>query len=149
MTGSQPPSPPAADPFDLDRFVRAQAGHIDAALRELRAGAKRTHWMWFVFPQLRGLGHSAMAQAYGLGGRAEAQAYLAHPVLGPRLLACTQAVLGVVPGRSAHAIFGSPDDLKFLSCMTLFECAAQGREPAFSQAIERFFAGRRDPRSVV
>jgi uncharacterized protein (DUF1810 family) len=148
MSAAQPPSPHAADPFDLERFVRAQAGHIDAALRELRAGAKRTHWMWFVFPQLRGLGHSAMAHAYGLAGRAEAEAYLAHPVLGPRLVACTQAVLAV-PQGSAHAIFGSPDDLKFQSCMTLFEAVAQGREPVFGQAIERFFDGRRDPRSAV
>ena len=136
------------DPHDLDRFVRAQARHIDDALRELRAGRKRTHWMWFVFPQLRGLGRSAMAFEYGLSGLDEAKAYLAHPVLGPRLFDCTRAVLGV-QGRSANEIFGSPDDLKFQSCMTLFERAAEGRHPEFGAAIERYFAGRRDERSAI
>lgn len=151
MTPIQPPpgtEAPGGDPFDLERFVRAQADAIDDALRELREGRKRTHWMWFVFPQLAGLGHSGMARTYGISGREEAQAYLAHPVLGARLLACTRAVLAV-QGRSAHEIFGSPDDMKFLSSMTLFEQAANGRHAEFGMAIERYFGGRRDSRSAV
>ena len=136
---------PPGDPFDLERFVRAQAGHIDDALRELRAGAKRSHWMWFVFPQLQGLGRSAMASAYAISGREEARAYLAHPLLGPRLLHCTAAVLAV-RGRTAHEIFGSPDDVKFLSCMTLFEQVAP-QHGEFAQAIDRYFGGVRDSRS--
>src|SRR3954470_11053477 len=107
---------PETDPFDLARFVAAQAPVFDAVLAELKAGRKRSHWMWFVFPQLKGLGASTTAQFYGIGSLAEARAYLAHPVLGPRLEACTRAVLQA-DGSSLHAIFGSPDDLKFVSCM--------------------------------
>jgi len=131
------------DPFRLQRFVDAQAGVHEAALAELRAARKRTHWMWFVFPQIEGLGSSPMAQAYALSGLEEARAYLAHPVLGPRLLACTAAV-NASQGRSAHEIFGSPDDLKFRSSMTLFARAAPD-EPAFRTALAKFFGGQEDP----
>src|SRR5205085_12278134 len=112
-------SPMADDAFDLERFVSAQEGVIEIAQAELRAGAKRSHWMWFVFPQLRGLGRSPTAQFYGLSGLAEARAYLTHPLLGPRLSASVQAVMDS-PAVSLAALFGAPDDLKFVSSMTLF-----------------------------
>lgn len=135
-----------ADPFDLDRFVQAQAPVIDQVRRELAAGQKRSHWMWFVFPQLRGLGHSGMAQRYGIASLAEARAYLAHPVLGPRLRDCA-ALMNAVPRRSAHDILGSPDDMKFQSSMTLFALAAPA-EPAFAAALDRFYGGARDARTL-
>lgn len=135
-----------ADPFDLQRFVDAQARTYDAALAELKAGAKRTHWMWFVFPQIAGLGLSPTAQFYAIRSLDEARAYLAHPVLGPRLRDCTTAVLSV-RGRTAHEIFGSPDDLKFRSSMTLFREAAAG-EPLFGQALADYFEARPDPRTL-
>lgn len=128
----------ADDPFDLDRFVRAQAPVYDDVVAELAAGRKTSHWMWFVFPQLKGLGSSAMANRYGIGSLEEARAYWAHPLLGPRLARCTALVLGV-EGRSAREIFGSPDDLKFRSCMTLFAQATG--EPIFSRALDKFFGG--------
>jgi len=131
---------------DLQRFVDAQEPRIADAMAELRAGRKRTHWMWFVFPQLRGLGRSAMASAYGIASLDEARAYLAHPILGPRLRQCTQRVLDV-DGRDAHALFGSPDDLKFCSCMRLFAHAAGGRS-VFVAALDRFFDGRPDPATL-
>jgi uncharacterized protein (DUF1810 family) len=134
------------DRFDLQRFVDAQAGAYQAALSELRAGRKRSHWMWFIFPQVAGLGHSAMAQRYAIKSRAEALAYLDHGVLGARLRECTNAVLSAPAGRTAHEIFGSPDDLKFCSSMTLF--AAIGEDAAFSEAIERFYNGERDRRTL-
>ncbi|MFC4169744.1 DUF1810 domain-containing protein [Teichococcus aestuarii] len=136
-----------ADPFDLDRFVQAQAPVIDQVRRELAAGQKRSHWMWFVFPQLRGLGHSGMAQRYGIASLAEARAYLAHPVLGSRLRDCA-ALMNAVPGRSAHDILGSPDDMKFQSSMTLFAQAAPA-EPAFAAALDRFYGGARDARTLA
>jgi uncharacterized protein (DUF1810 family) len=135
------------DPFDLQRFVSAQAGVYDQALAELKAGAKRSHWMWFVFPQLKGLGFSPTAQHYGIGSLAEASAYLDHPVLGPRLRDCTAAVKAVV-GRTAHEIFGAPDDLKFRSSMTLFQAAAPA-DPLFAEAIARYFGGAPDPRTLA
>jgi uncharacterized protein (DUF1810 family) len=133
--------------FELERFVAAQEPVIATVLQELRDGRKRSHWMWFVFPQLRGLGHSPMAQHYGIASMEEARAYLAHPVLGPRLASCTRAVLDV-QGRSLHAIFGSPDNLKFCSSMTLFSIASGPDEPVFREALERFCAGHADPRTV-
>ncbi len=135
-----------SDPFNLDRFVEAQAGPYETALAELRAGAKRTHWMWFVFPQLRGLGHSPTAQFYGLVSGGEARAYLDHPALGPRLIACTAAVLH---GKAAslHALFGSPDDLKFRSCMTLF--AAISPAGPFRAALDRWCGGAPDARTLA
>ncbi|THD77120.1 MAG: DUF1810 domain-containing protein [Phenylobacterium sp.] len=136
----------AADPFHLQRFVDAQAGVYETALAELIAGDKRSHWMWFVFPQVAGLGLSPTAQRYAIGSLAEAQAYLAHPMLGPRLCACTAAV-NAVEGRSAHQVFGSPDDLKFRSSMTLFREAAPD-EPAFATALRKYFDGEADPRTL-
>ena len=135
-----------ANPFQLQRFVDAQAPVFETVCAELRAGRKASHWMWFVFPQLRGLGRSAMASAYGIASLDEARAYLAHPLLGPRLRQCTQRVLDV-EGRDAHAIFGSPDDLKFRSCMSLFAHVAGGRS-VFDAALDRFFDGRPDPATL-
>lgn len=137
------------DPFDLQRFVDAQDRDdtYATAVDELRAGRKASHWMWFVFPQLRGLGHSAMAQRYGLASLAEARAYLGHPVLGPRLRACTRLMLAI-EGRDATAVLGTPDDLKFRSCMTLFDRAAPD-EALFAQALQRYFEGAPDPRTLA
>ena len=135
------------DPFELARFVRAQAAVYDDVVAELRAARKRTHWMWFVFPQLAGLGFSAMAQRYAIGSVDEARAYLAHPELGPRLRECSALVLAA-PDADAHRIFGSPDDLKFRSCMTLFAHAAP-HEPVFRACLDRFFAGEPDPRTIA
>jgi uncharacterized protein (DUF1810 family) len=135
------------DPFALERFITAQAPVFETVLAELEAGRKRNHWMWFVFPQLRGLGHSPMATFYGLGSLAEARAYLAHPLLGARLDRCTRAVLSV-EGKSLIAIFGSPDDLKFRSCMTLFARAAEKPDNVFHAALDRFCAGGPDERTV-
>ncbi|MEE7461278.1 MULTISPECIES: DUF1810 domain-containing protein [Methylobacterium] len=136
-----------SDTYDLGRFVAAQEGVYGRALAELQAGDKRSHWMWFIFPQIAGLGASPMAQRYAIGSLAEAQAYAAHPVLGARLRACTAAV-NAVAGRSAHAIFGSPDDLKFRSSMTLFARAVPG-EPVFADALARYFDGVPDPRTLA
>ena len=130
---------------DLRRFVEAQAESYPDALAELRAGRKRTHWMWFVLPQIAGLGHSVMAQRYAIASRAEAEAYLAHDILGPRLRTCTGAVLAV-PDLSANAIFGSPDDVKFRSCMTLFDAVSPN--DVFDQALARFYGGQRDPATL-
>jgi uncharacterized protein (DUF1810 family) len=133
--------------FDLDRFVTAQNPVYDDVAAELGAGRKRTHWMWFVFPQLRGLGRSSTAHHYGLDGAEEAAAYWRHPVLGPRLQQCTRLVLAA-DGRSAHDIFGSPDDLKLGSCMTLFEAIASAETPVFGEVLERCCAGERDARTL-
>jgi uncharacterized protein (DUF1810 family) len=133
---------------DLDRFVQAQEGVIAAVRAELRAGRKQNHWMWFVFPQLRGLGASAMAQRYGIASLAEARAYLAHPVLGPRLRECCTLMLAVPPPRSAHEILGSPDDLKFRSCLTLFSLADPA-DDLFRRGLDRFYEGRPDPRTIA
>jgi uncharacterized protein (DUF1810 family) len=137
-----------SDAFDLERFVLAQAPVFADALAELSAGRKRSHWMWFVFPQLRGLGISPTAQHFGISDLAEAQAYLAHPLLGERLARCTEAVLAV-EGRSLHQIFGSPDDLKFTSSMTLFAIASAARPNLFDQAIERCCGGQTDTRTIA
>ncbi len=134
------------DPYDLERFVSAQDGVHEQALAELRAGRKTSHWMWFVFPQLAGLGSSAMAQRYAIGSLADARAYLDHPVLGPRLLECAQAVL-THPDRTAREVMGSPDDVKLRSSMTLFALTADS-EPVFQQVLDTFFDGERDPRTV-
>ncbi|WP_267423950.1 DUF1810 domain-containing protein [Methylobacterium sp. GC_Met_2] len=130
------------DPYDLGRFVAAQADVYPRALAELEAGQKRSHWMWFIFPQIAGLGSSPMAQRYAISSLDEALAYLAHPTLGARLRACTAAV-NRVSGRSAHAIFGSPDDMKFRSSMTLFGDAAPG-EPCFAEALATYFGAEPD-----
>lgn len=137
----------SSDPNTLSRFTEAQQPVYEIALAELRAGAKRTHWMWFVFPQLRGLGVSDMAAFYGIASLDEARAYRTHPILGPRLVAATSAVLGV-EGRDLHAIFGSPDDIKFRSSMTLFERASGADAGLFAEALERLCGGRRDERTL-
>jgi uncharacterized protein (DUF1810 family) len=136
------------DPHELARFLEAQEPVIGTALAELRAGRKRTHWMWFVFPQMRGLGTSPMAERYGIASLAEARAYLAHPVLGPRLRACTEAVLAHA-GRSLRDMLGAPDDAKFRSSMTLFAAAALEDDGAFERALDRFCEGRRCERTLA
>jgi uncharacterized protein (DUF1810 family) len=136
-----------ADPFDLERLVTAQAPIFSAVLNELKAGQKRSHWMWFIFPQLRGLGRSPTAEFYGLSSLDEARAYLAHPVLGSRLILCTETVLAV-EGRSLQAIFGSPDELKFCSSMTLFALAVGQGESVFRRALDRYCGSRLDERTV-
>jgi len=129
------------DPFDLKRFVQAQDPVYHDVQGELARGRKQTHWMWFVFPQVAGLGLSAMSQRYAIGSRAEAEAYLAHPILGGRLSECTRLVLAV-QGRTINAILGAPDDAKFRSSMTLF--GAVSDDPIFGEALARYFAGERD-----
>ncbi len=133
-------------PFDLRRFVEAQAPVWPHVLSELRAGRKQSHWMWFVFPQIAGLGHSTMAQHFAIASRAEARAYLDHAVLGPRLLEVTRLVLSV-EGRSAHEVFGSPDDLKFRSSMTLFDAVSPN--DIFAAALRKYFNGARDAATLV
>ncbi len=130
----------------FEPFITAQDPIYTEVLSELGAGDKRTHWMWFIFPQLRALGRSERAIRYGLADLSEAIAYLAHPVLGPRLIACTRLVLGV-DGKTAHDIFGSPDDLKFRSSMTLFARAAPD-QPIFASALDKYFGGEPDPLTV-
>jgi uncharacterized protein (DUF1810 family) len=131
---------------DLARFVEAQQPVMDDVRAELAAGRKRTHWMWFVFPQLRGLGHSAMARHYGIASRDEAATYLAHPVLGARLRESVELVLAV-QGRTAHEIFGSPDDLKLRSCLTLFR-EIDGVDGVFGRALARYYGGQPDPMTL-
>ncbi len=133
----------SGDPYDLARFVAAQDPVYARVTAELAAGRKSSHWMWFVFPQLEGLGGSAMAQRYAICSLEEAAAYLAHPVLGPRLKECVRLV-NTVDGRSARDIFGHPDDLKLRSSMTLFAATAP-QEPLFTRALQKYFAGAADP----
>jgi len=130
------------DPYDLERFVEAQSRVYDTVRAELRQGAKRSHWMWFIFPQIKGLGSSATAVHFAIGSREEAAAYLKHPVLGPRLVECTRLVLGV-KGRTSEQIFGSVDSLKFRSSMTLFD-AVTLKETVFQEALEKYFDGEAD-----
>ena len=136
---------PAAS-FDLSRFVQAQHGCYDQALAELRSGRKRTHWIWYILPQLRELGRSAMAREYGIQGLDEAVAYLAHPVLGPRLLACVQALL-THRDRAATEILGDVDAMKFRSCLTLFHAAAP-EVPCFADALRVFYRGMPDSETL-
>lgn len=135
------------DPFGLARFTQAQAGAYDAALAELKQGRKRSHWMWFVFPQIRGLGSSPTSRLYAIGSLEEARAYLAHPVLGARLRACVAAAMANAH-LSAREIFGSPDDAKFRSSLTLFAESAPA-EPIFAQALAAFFDGLPDPLTLA
>jgi uncharacterized protein (DUF1810 family) len=136
------------DIFDLQPFATAQAPVFDTVLEELRAGRKRSHWMWFIFPQLRGLGHSATAQFYGIASLDEARAYLADPLLGPRLELCTKTVLESA-GSSLRAIFGSPDDMKFRSSMTLFALASPEADSVFRRALDRWCDGQMDERTLA
>jgi uncharacterized protein (DUF1810 family) len=137
----------SSDAFDLQRFLDAQEPVIDTARAELARGRKQTHWMWFVFPQIRGLGFSAMAQHYAIRSLDEAKAYEAHSVLGPRLKECTSLVLAA-RGRTIHDIFGSPDDLKFRSSITLFARAAPDA-PEFRAALDRYFGGEDDKATLA
>jgi uncharacterized protein (DUF1810 family) len=134
-----------SEPYDLKRFIDAQENVYANVIIELKAGRKRSHWMWFIFPQIAGLGFSAMAQSFAIASRKEAIAYLAHAVLGPRLLECTSLVLDV-KGKSIHDILGTPDDLKFRSSMTLFGAISQ--HPLFSQAIAKYYPDGNDPATV-
>jgi uncharacterized protein (DUF1810 family) len=136
----------STDPYRLERFVQAQDVVHARALEELRAGRKASHWMWFVFPQVAGLGSSPTSQRYAIGSLAEARAYLDHPVLGSRLVECARAVLAH-PDRSARQIMGTPDDAKLRSSMTLFALAG-GTEPVFQQVLDMFFDSERDPRTA-
>jgi len=136
----------ANDPYDLQRFVDAQSRCFEQVCRELSAGHKQSHWMWFIFPQLAGLGHSAMANRYAISSRQEAEAYLRNSVLGSRLRHCTQLVM-LVEGRSIEQIFQSPDDLKFRSSMTLFANTAV-ESKIFKDALQKYFAGIPDQLTV-
>lgn len=131
-----------SDTFDLERFIAAQAPVYPRVVSELRAGRKQSHWMWFIFPQIAGLGHSAMAQRYAIGSRAEAVAYLDHPVLGPRLRECTRLV-SAVEGKDINAILGYPDDMKFKSSMTLFARVTPDNAD-FVDALKKYFGGAFD-----
>lgn len=137
----------AADPFCLSRFVSAQENVYQQVLTELEQGRKRTHWIWFIFPQIDGLGHSSMAERYAIKSLDEARAYLRHPVLGARLQQCTEKVIAI-DGKSIATIFGYPDDLKFRSSMTLFASIA-GPESVFSAALEKYFDGEKDAMTLA
>ncbi|MBL7219345.1 MAG: DUF1810 domain-containing protein [Phycisphaerae bacterium] len=134
------------DPFNLNRFTKAQEGVYDRAMAELNAGYKRTHWMWFIFPQIDGLGHSSISRRYAIKSIEEARAYLKHPLLGARLSDCAEAVLGI-EGRSAAEMFGFPDDLKLGSSMTLF-AAVSRQGSVFDRVLEKFFKGQQDEKTL-
>jgi uncharacterized protein (DUF1810 family) len=134
------------DPFNLTRFLDAQGATYPQALAELTAGRKRSHWMWFIFPQLDGLAFSAISKRYAIGSLAEARAYLDHPILGARLRECAEAVLAV-EGKTALQMLGSPDDLKLRSCATLFAVARPG-DSAFERILAKFYGGAKDERTL-
>lgn len=134
------------DPFDLNRFVAAQRDDYELAIVEIRRGRKESHWMWYIFPQFRGLGLSPMSQQYAIQSREEAEAYLQHELLGPRLRECAAAAL-FVEGKSAYEIFGSPDDLKLKSCCTLF-AAVSPAGSVFEQLLDKFYQGEHDPKTL-
>ena len=135
------------DPYDLNRFIEAQNTNYEAAISELRAGRKRSHWMWYVFPQIVGLGNSAMSYRYGITSEDEARAYLAHPVLGPRLIECAEVVLAI-ENRSAHEILGSPDDLKLKSSATLFAHVSPPGS-VFERILDKYYSSERDSRTLA
>jgi uncharacterized protein (DUF1810 family) len=137
----------ASDPYDLNRFVQAQKADYDHALLEIRRGRKASHWMWYIFPQLDGLGFSPTTRFYSIKSLAEAEAYRTHPILGPRLQKCAEAVLGV-EWRSAYEIFGSPDDLKLRSCATLFACVSPSGS-VFHRILDKYFQGRPDRKTLA
>ena len=134
------------DPYDLNRFITAQDGVYDRALAELHGGEKRSHWMWYIFPQIEGLGHSPATHLYSIKSLDEARQYLAHPVLGSRLAECCEAVMAV-QGRSAADIFGHPDDWKLQSSMTLFELVS-GPRSVFARVLDKYYQGKRDSRTL-
>jgi uncharacterized protein (DUF1810 family) len=137
---------PSADPHDLKRFVEAQEPVYQEVLEELRAGKKRSHWIWFIFPQIAGLGNSPTAQRYAIVSIDEALAYLGHPILGARLRECT-AIVNQIEGRTVSEIFGWPDDMKFRSCMTLFAQATTDNQ-VFRDALEKYFSGEADQQTL-
>ncbi len=144
MNPTSPETPKArSDLFDLARFISAQENSYEVALLEVTRGNKRSHWMWYIFPQLRGLGRSSTAQYYGITGVEEARAFLSHQVLGPRLIAVCEAALAV-EGWSATEIFGTPDDMKLRSCATLF-AQISGRGSVFHKILDKYFGGKPDP----
>ena len=134
------------DPHDLGRFVDAQAGDYEQALAEIRSGRKRSHWMWYIFPQIDGLGFSSMSRRYSIKSLDEARVYLDHPVLGPRLVECGKAVLGM-EGRSAYEIFGAPDDMKLRSSATLFASVTPA-DSVFARLLDKYFDGKRDGKKL-
>jgi uncharacterized protein (DUF1810 family) len=136
----------ADDPHNLSRFVRAQENDYEPALSEIRSGRKHSHWMWYIFPQLDGLGFSSTSKRYSIKSIAEAEAFLRHPILGPRLLECCEAVLGVEE-RSAFEIFGSPDEMKLKSCATLFACVSPP-DSVFDRLLKKYFQGGRDGKTL-
>jgi uncharacterized protein (DUF1810 family) len=146
MRENDMPGKIAHDPYDLQRFLDAQDRVYEEVCVELDCGRKTSHWMWFIFPQIRGLGESPTARRFALSSLEEARAYLRHPVLGPRLLECTRRLQGI-EGRAARQILGSPDDLKFRSCLTLFAIASEG-EPLFEAALRKYYGGEHDPRTL-
>ena len=136
----------ADDPYNLERFLQAQEADYARALAEIQAGRKRSHWIWYIFPQVEGLGFSATSRRYSIKSLAEAEAYLRHPVLGPRLIECCEAAL-LVQGRSALDIFGSPDDMKLKSCATLFAAVSPAGSP-FHRLLDKYYQGSRDHRTL-
>ena len=135
-----------ADPHNLSRFVQAQNDDYERALAEIKSGRKQSHWMWYIFPQFDGLGFSPTSKRYSIKSIAEAKAYLAHPLLGPRLTECAEAVLRIEK-RSAYDIFGSPDDMKLKSCATLFACVSPAQS-VFHQLLDKYFQGERDGQTL-
>ncbi|MSR21241.1 MAG: DUF1810 domain-containing protein [Gemmatimonadetes bacterium] len=132
--------------YDLDRFLPAQEESYDRALDEIAQGAKLSHWMWYIFPQIAGLGSSSLSKLYAIANESEARVYLAHLILGPRLIECVEALLRI-DDRSARQIFGSPDDLKMRSCATLFEVVSP-EGSVFTRLLEKYFKGERDPKTT-
>lgn len=144
MTDAKPDE--MSDVYNLNRFVQAQQSVYEQALSEIKSGKKRSHWMWYVFPQFDGLGLSDTSKRYSIKSIAEAKAYLSHPILGSRLIECAEAVLSI-EGRTANEIFGSPDDMKLKSCATLFSSVSPGKS-VFDQLLDKFFQGERDDRTL-
>ena len=136
----------ASDPYELTRFVQAQERDYGQAMSEIRSGLKRSHWMWYIFPQFEGLGFSSTSRQYAIKSVAEAEAFLRHPVLGSRLLESAQATVGI-EGRSAFQVFGSPDDMKLRSCATLFACISPAGS-VFEQLLDKYFGGERDDKTL-
>ena len=141
-----PGAPGSADPYDLTRFVLGQELNYEDARSEIRNGRKRSHWMWYIFPQYQGLGSSPTSRRYAIKSMAEASAYLQHPILGPRLLECAEAALGVT-GRSAHELFGSPDDMKLQSCATLFASVSPPGS-VFERLLQKYFDDTGDEKTL-
>lgn len=139
-------SPSNRDPFQLERFIQAQETVYQQALKELKNGKKKSHWIWYIFPQLEGLGHSATSKHYGIKSLEEAKEYLRHPVLGPRLLECCEAILAV-KGRTAEDIFDFPDDMKLRSSMTLF-ASISPPDNMFLRVLQKYFDGGQDPKTI-